>query len=80
MDKLQLERHLVAHVGDSLEHDVAGAAGVGLSSVFVAAGVHGGELGCSVGTPVEQLERAAMTRLFARWPHTPTHMLSTFAW
>jgi len=35
----------VAHVGDSLEHDVAGANRAGIDSVFVLGGIHANELG-----------------------------------
>lgn len=70
----------VAHVGDSLEHDVVGAAAVGLASVFVAAGVHGAELQCAVGTPVRQLSRHTLATVFARYPYGPTHVVSTFTW
>ncbi|KAL7530208.1 hypothetical protein ACHAWF_003287, partial [Thalassiosira exigua] len=34
-----------AHVGDSLEHDVAGACAAGIDSVFVLGGIHAHELG-----------------------------------
>ncbi len=44
----------VAHVGDSLHHDIAGANAAGLSSIFVTGGIHSGYfdgLGydCSIG-------------------------------
>ena len=35
----------VAHVGDSLEHDIAGANDAGIDSVFVLGGIHAKELG-----------------------------------
>ena len=35
----------VCHVGDSLHHDVAGANGAGIDSVFIVGGVHAEELG-----------------------------------
>lgn len=35
----------VAHVGDSLEHDVAGANAAGIDSVFVVGGIHAKALG-----------------------------------
>mmetsp|Transcript_16934 Transcript_16934/g.33040 ORF Transcript_16934/g.33040 Transcript_16934/m.33040 type:complete len:133 (-) Transcript_16934:61-459(-) len=35
----------VAHVGDSLEHDVAGANAAGIDSVFVVGGIHAKTLG-----------------------------------
>jgi len=36
---------VVAHVGDSLEHDVAGANAAGIDSIFVLGGIHAKELG-----------------------------------
>lgn len=35
----------VAHVGDSLEHDVVGANAAGIDSIFVLGGIHAEELG-----------------------------------
>ena len=35
----------VAHVGDSLHHDVAGATSAGIDSIFVLGGIHAKELG-----------------------------------
>ena len=37
----------VAHVGDSLHHDVAGANAAGIDSIFVLGGIHAKELGLS---------------------------------
>ncbi len=37
----------VIAIGDSLEHDVAGAAAAGIDSLFVGGGIHAGELGIS---------------------------------
>ncbi|KAL3784350.1 hypothetical protein HJC23_004113 [Cyclotella cryptica] len=37
----------VAHVGDSLEHDVAGANAAGIDSIFVLGGIHAKDLGLS---------------------------------
>jgi ribonucleotide monophosphatase NagD (HAD superfamily) len=46
---LGLPAAAVLAVGDSLEHDVAGARGAGVDAVFVAGGIHAKELG--VGPP-----------------------------
>ena len=35
----------VAHVGDSLDHDIAGANAVGIDSIFVIGGIHAKDLG-----------------------------------
>jgi len=37
---LELPPERVVHVGDSLEHDIAGACGAGLASIFIAEGIH----------------------------------------
>ena len=37
----------VAHVGDSLHHDVVGANAAGIDSIFVLGGIHAKELGLS---------------------------------
>lgn len=39
--------HGVAHVGDSLHHDVVGAKAAGIDSIFVLGGIHAKELGLS---------------------------------
>jgi len=39
---------LHVYKGDSLEHDVAGANKAGISSVFIAGGIHAGDLGLEV--------------------------------
>ena len=43
----------VAHVGDSLEHDVAGANAAGIDSVFVLGGIHAQDLGLAPTTSDE---------------------------
>jgi ribonucleotide monophosphatase NagD (HAD superfamily) len=35
----------VAHVGDSLEHDIVGANAAGIDSIFVIGGIHAKDLG-----------------------------------
>jgi ribonucleotide monophosphatase NagD (HAD superfamily) len=35
----------VLAIGDSLEHDIAGAAAFGIDSIFIAGGIHAAELG-----------------------------------
>jgi len=43
--------HGVAHVGDSLHHDVVGANAAGIDSIFVLGGIHAKELGlCATGS------------------------------
>lgn len=39
------DRARVVHIGDSLHHDVQGAANTGINSIFIAGGVHARELG-----------------------------------
>ncbi len=43
LDWLNLPPQHVIAIGDSLEHDIAGAQGAGVDSVFIAGGIHAGE-------------------------------------
>ena len=70
-------------VGDSLEHDVKGAAGAGVDSVFVCGGIHADELGMDPGgltaeavgdgSGVESPGADAVARVAERHGATPTH-------
>ena len=69
---LGLDKSRVAHVGDSLHHDVAGANGAGIDSVFVAGGVHRKQLGSELGVlPPKE----ALKKLFEEEGQTPTHVV-----
>ena len=72
---LGLPNNRVAHVGDSLHHDVAGANGAGIDSVFVAGGVHREELGTDLGIVPEEY---ALKKLFETHGQTPTHVVPMF--
>ena len=67
----------VLAVGDSLDHDVAGAVGAEIDSVLIAGGVHAEALGIKHG------ESPATDRINELCPSAgvrPTFVLSTFAW
>jgi len=81
-----VQRDRVLHVGDSLEHDIAGANAAGIHSLFVCGGIHAGELGeiraeaggggdATSVAPGEELEV-----LFGRYGARPTHTVATFRW
>ena len=65
----------VVHVGDSLEHDVAGAAAAGVDSIFcVEDGIHGPALARDRGP-------AAVAALCGEFgAPEPTYVLGRFAW
>ncbi|VEU42724.1 unnamed protein product [Pseudo-nitzschia multistriata] len=67
----------VAHVGDSLHHDVAGANASGIPSIFVAGGIHAEEL-WGEGERDLPPSRAVLEEFFAREGHTPTHVVPAF--
>jgi HAD superfamily hydrolase (TIGR01459 family) len=71
---LGLSPDRVAHVGDSLHHDVAGANASGVDSIFVAGGVHSAELGPVGCLPSE----FALQQLFDKEGHVPTHVVPMF--
>jgi HAD superfamily hydrolase (TIGR01459 family) len=69
----------VLAIGDGVQTDIAGAAGFGVDSVFVASGVHapansGGEAGA------EALDRAHLAELFAAAKRRPLAAMSALDW
>lgn len=73
--KLGLPKDRVAHVGDSLHHDIAGANNTGIASVFVTGGVHYKELGSQMNVlPTKE----ALEALFQKHSQTPTHVIPMF--
>jgi HAD superfamily hydrolase (TIGR01459 family) len=74
---LPYPRERIAAVGDSLHHDVLGATGVGLRSVFIAGGVHRNELGIAVGDSPDP-ERCA--QLYAQAGVVPDVLVPMFRW
>jgi len=75
LGNLGLPRHKVAHVGDSLHHDVKGANDTGIDSIFVVGGIHREELGSDLGAvPNEN----ALKRLFEEHSQVPTHVVPMF--
>jgi len=69
---LGLPKDKVAHVGDSLHHDVVGANGTGIASIFVAGGIHREELGSELGAVPSQ---DALEKLFEEHATWPTHVV-----
>jgi HAD superfamily hydrolase (TIGR01459 family) len=75
--RLPCPRGRIVTVGDSLQHDVRGARGVGLASVFVAGGIHRNDLGIAFGKhPSSESCRA----LFAREGVTPDYVVPSLRW
>jgi HAD superfamily hydrolase (TIGR01459 family) len=75
LQELGLPKHRVAHVGDSLHHDVAGANAVGIASVLVVGGVHREELQTELGV---MPTTTALQSLFHEHSHIPTHVVPMF--
>jgi HAD superfamily hydrolase (TIGR01459 family) len=69
--KLGLDRSRVIAIGDSLEHDIAGAQGAGIDSVFIGGGIHRGEIGWDGAA----MDAASCLALFARAGRSPTYAL-----
>ncbi len=64
-------------IGDSLHHDIAGAARAGIDSLLVAGGIHAEALGIKWGeTPSEDRLEA----LFAETGQRPDHVIPMFKW
>ncbi|KAG2491061.1 hypothetical protein HYH03_010507 [Edaphochlamys debaryana] len=84
---LGLEPGRLLAVGDSMEHDIAGAASAGMDSLFIAAGIHAREVlpeGAGAQGPAAQaVDAAALRRLAAH--HVPggggpTWVTTRFVW
>lgn len=60
----------VVAIGDSLEHDIAGAAAAGVQSVFVSGGIHAADLQGQGSDALEQLCR--------RYGARPSYVLPSF--
>jgi HAD superfamily hydrolase (TIGR01459 family) len=69
--RLGVDRRQVVAIGDSLEHDIAGAEAAGLDSVFVGGGIHRGEISWHGAT----MDPASCLDLFARAQRSPTYAL-----
>ena len=76
LDLLQLPADRVAHVGDSLHHDVAGATAAGIDSIWITSGIHQSELETSFG----QVPDASILQKVIRENGNvmPTHVVSAF--
>jgi ribonucleotide monophosphatase NagD (HAD superfamily) len=76
IDSLGIDKSRVAHVGDSLHHDIAGAAAAGVPNIFVTSGIHAKELGTSFG---DLPERDCLESLFEEYDSVePTHVVPAF--
>ncbi len=71
-------------VGDSLHHDIAGAAAAGMDSLLVAGGIHASELLPAPSAPStqqqQQVDQAALRRLCEEHGATPTFVTNSLTW
>jgi HAD superfamily hydrolase (TIGR01459 family) len=67
----------IVAIGDSVQHDIAGGAGVGLDTALNMAGIHGS--GFDHGGGIEA-NREALDRLEAEFAHRPRWLLPKFHW
>ena len=72
---LNLPKEKVAHVGDSLHHDIQGANDSGIDSIFVMGGIHRTELNCTLGNLPE---KELIQGLFDKHSQVPTHVIPMF--
>ena len=71
------EARRVIGIGDSMHHDIGGARGAGIDSLFVAAGIHAAELGIKWGeTPDEDRLEA----LYKEFGLRPDYLIPVFRW
>jgi ribonucleotide monophosphatase NagD (HAD superfamily) len=68
------DRARILAIGDSLRTDIAGAAGVGIDSLFVTGGIHAEEFGA--GTP----DPGRVAAAFAALPYRPVGVTGILRW
>ena len=71
------DRRRVLAIGDALRTDIAGAASGGIDSAFIPGGIHGPQLGVSMG---ELPEPARLGRLYGGSGTSPSLTLTAFRW
>jgi HAD superfamily hydrolase (TIGR01459 family) len=67
----------IVAIGDSVEHDIAGAAGMTLDTALIMSGIHGAGFDLIGGL---ETNRAALERLEAEFGHQPRWLLPRFCW
>lgn len=72
----------VLAIGDSLEHDIAGAAAAGIDSLFIGGGIHAAELGIDPGARrgPAPVDRAALSALCGQHNAVPAYCTGFFEW
>ncbi len=71
------EARPVLAIGDSLYHDIGGANGAGIDSLFVAGGIHGADLDLEANP---HLDPARLSALYEKEGQTPTYAMAKFHW
>ncbi|CAD7941189.1 unnamed protein product [Amoebophrya sp. A25] len=76
------DKRRIAMVGDSLMHDICGAQGAGIDSIWLTGGVHYEALGIAPGPSCDtnRVDSDKAAREFARWGATPTWQVGGFQW
>jgi len=67
----------IVAIGDSLEHDIAGAAGMTLDTALIMSGIHGSGFDLIGG---HEADRAALDQLEAEFGVRPRWLLPRFCW
>jgi HAD superfamily hydrolase (TIGR01459 family) len=72
------DRSRILAIGDSLRTDIAGAAGAGIDSVFVAGGIHAEQFGVIGGDKLPSV--APIAQALRDVPYRPTAVVRSFCW
>lgn len=73
----EVSRERFIAIGDALRTDLAGALNAGIDCLFVAAGIHAGELGLENG---DEVDPRALARLLEDGPGMPVAITKRLAW
>jgi len=79
LQELGLDAHRVAHVGDSLHHDIAGANAANIPNIFITGGIHSEALDQPIGNADFVPSIQSLESLFdVNGSHVPTHVMPLF--
>jgi HAD superfamily hydrolase (TIGR01459 family) len=74
------DRRSILAVGDSLRTDIAGAAGVGIDSVWVLGGIHGEELGGASASVASSWNQTRLSQAIIAAGHRPSWAMAHLTW
>lgn len=75
-----IDKNRICMIGDSMEHDIKGAANFGIGSLFIQNGVHATAIGTIEGSPMQCDQEVLASFLIPHSAYLPSHVIPAFQW